>query len=340
MASVHTIEIGDGHELESLRLVQRSPTALAPAQLRVRVRAVSLNYRDLLVVKGISRWKAPVGRIPASDGAGEVVEVGTAVTKFKVGDRVAGLFLPNWTSGRLKPEGLLRAPGGASYDGYLAEYTVRGEDELIKIPSYLSFEEASTLPCAALTAWHGLVEEGRVKAGDTVLIQGTGGVSLFSLQLALLSGAEVIVLSSSDEKLERVRQLGARHHINYVSTPDWPARVLDLTDGRGVDHVVEVVGASHINKSLEAVAVAGTVSLIGLIEGLKGDLNTEKIMGKQVRLQGIEVGSTVMFENLNRALAAARLRPVIDRVFSFDEFREAYAYLNEGRHFGKVCIAL
>ncbi|WP_046242849.1 zinc-dependent alcohol dehydrogenase family protein [Hymenobacter terrenus] len=337
---MNVVEIGEGYGIDSLRMVQRAPEALAPNQIRVRVRAVSLNYRDLLVVNGFDRWKPPTGRIPVSDGAGEVVEVGAAVTRVQTGDRVAGLFLPNWISGRLVPEGLLRAPGGASFDGFLTEYAVLGEGDVIAVPAYLSYEEAATLPCAALTAWHGLIEEGTIKAGDTVLIQGTGGISLFSLQFALLSGAEVIVISSSDEKLSRVAQLGARHRINYVTTPDWPRQVLDLTNGRGVNHVVEVVGATNINKSIEAVAVAGTISLIGLIEGIKGEINTEKIMGKHIRLQGIEVGSTAMFQNLNRDIASAQLHPVIDRVFPFAEFKEAFTHLSEGRHFGKVCIAL
>jgi len=337
---MNAVEIGEGNGISSLRRVQRDANELLPSQIRVQVYAVSLNYRDLLVIKREGRWQPPVGRIPTSDGAGEIVEVGADVTQFRIGDRVAGLFLPNWTSGRITPKSILRSPGGANYDGFLAEYVILNENDVILIPDYLSYEEAATLPCAALTAWHGLIEEGNIKAGDTVLIQGTGGVSLFSLQFALLSGAEVIVISSSDDKLDRVKQLGARHRLNYAATPDWPKHVLDITDGRGVDHVVEVVGASNINKSIDAVSIGGTISLIGLIEGLKGEIQTEKIMGKHIRLQGIEVGSTAMFRNLNRAITNAQLRPIIDQVFPFTEFREAFTYLSEGRHFGKVCIVL
>lgn len=333
---MQAVEIGYQFGIDSLRLVHRVDQPLAPTQIRLRVRAVSLNYRDLLVVNGVDRWKPPVGRIPISDGAGDVVEVGAAVTRYRPGDRVAGLFLPCWTAGRLTADGLRQAPGGPSFDGFLTEYRVLEQAEVISIPAYLSYEEAATLPCAALTAWHGLLEEGQVRAGQTVLVQGTGGISLFSLQFALLVGAEVIVLSSSDAKLDRVRQLGAHHVLNYTRTPDWGPRVLDLTKGRGVDHVVEVVGAGNINKSIEAVTVGGTISLIGLIEGLKGEIQTNQIMGKHIRLQGIEVGSTEMFQRMSRTLTAAQLRPVIDRVYDFSEFREAYSSLSTGQHFGKL----
>ncbi|RIV20061.1 NAD(P)-dependent alcohol dehydrogenase [Fibrisoma montanum] len=334
------VEVGDGYGIDALRFVQRDPAVPGPTQVLIRVKAVSLNYRDLLVVNGIDRWRPPVGRIPVSDGVGDVVECGPAVRSLVAGDRVAGLFLPNWHSGKLTPAKLQRSLGGAGYDGMLSEYVVLDERDVIRVPASLSYEEAATLPCAALTAWHGLIDEGRVKTGDTVLIQGTGGVSLFSLQFALLSGTNVIVLSSSDEKLERVRQLGAQHRINYATTRDWVKPVLDITDGRGVDHVVEVVGADNINRSIEAVAVSGTISVIGLIGGMKAEINTEKIMSKQIRLQGIEVGSTEMFASMNQAIETNALRPVVDRVFAFDEAREALRYLDAGRHFGKVVITI
>ncbi|MBD2767402.1 NAD(P)-dependent alcohol dehydrogenase [Hymenobacter sp. BT664] len=337
---MQAVEFGAGHGVASLHLVQRADEPLAPHQIRVRVRAVSLNYRDLLVANGVDRWKPPLGRIPTSDGAGEVVEVGTAVTQWRPGDRVVGLFLPHWTGGRIKAESLQRSPGGARFDGFLADNRVLGEGEVTSFPDYLSYEEAATLPCAALTAWHGLVEEGQVRPGHTVLIQGTGGVSLFSLQFALQAGARVIVLSSSDAKLDRVRALGAHHTLNYARTPDWAPLVRELTDGRGVDHVVEVVGGNNINKSLDAVAVGGTISVIGIIDGLMGEIRTEQIMGGHVRLQGIEVGSTEMFQRMNQALATSQLRPIIDRIFSFAAYREAYDYLSSGGHFGKICISL
>lgn len=334
-----TYQITEDYSIASLALVEKDYPKLRPNEVLVKVKAASLNYRDLLVVKGIDNWKPPVGRIPLSDGVGLVVETGSEVTTVAPDDRVAGLFLPRWQEGRLTPEKLLDSLGGKLRDGVLQEYVVFNENELISIPAFLSNEEAATLPCAALTAWHGLIEAGEIKPGNTVLIQGTGGVSLFSAQFALMAGAEVILLSGSEEKLQFAKQLGVKHLINYKQVPDWEKDVLQLTNGVGVDHVVEVVGSSHINKSIDVVALDGTISVIGLIEGLSGDINTAKIMSKQIKLQGIEVGSKEMFNRMNKAITINELHPVIGKVYPFEQAREALASIEQGGHFGKICLS-
>ncbi|QNK62339.1 NAD(P)-dependent alcohol dehydrogenase [Pedobacter sp. PAMC26386] len=331
--------ITEDYSIASLTLVEKDYPKLLPREVLVKIKAVSLNFRDLLVVKGFGNWKPPIGRIPLSDGVGTVVETGTEVTAFQTNDRVAGLFLPGWIEGKITPEKLLNSLGGKLRDGLLQEYAVFNENELISVPAFLSNEEAATLPCAALTAWHGLIEAGQIKPGNTVLIQGTGGVSLFSAQFALMAGAEVILLSGSEEKLEHTKQLGVKHLINYKKVPDWEKEVLEMTSGIGVNHVVEVVGSSHINKSIDVVAVDGTIAVIGLIDGLSGEINTAKIMSKQIRLQGIEVGSKSMFTRMNKAIAVNKMHPVIDQVYSFEQAREALTSLEQASHFGKVCLS-
>lgn len=325
--------------IDALALAERPVPQPGPGQVLVRMRAASLNYRDLLVVRGV--WRPPVPRIPASDGVGEVEAIGEGVTRVRVGDRVAGIFLPGWIDGGLTPE-KLRSPslGGTGADGTLTEYAVFGEEAVVRVPEHLSDEEAATLPLAAVTAWHALVARGGVKRGDTVLVQGTGGVSLFALQFALLAGAGVIATSSSDEKLRRARELGAAHGINYREPPDWDARVLELTAGRGVDHVVEVVGGENLNRSLNAVRMSGTIAVVGLLGGTSAPVETFGFVEKNVRLNGILVGSREMFEEMNRAVAERGLKPVVDRVFGFGEAREALRYLEAGSHFGKVCVRL
>jgi NADPH:quinone reductase-like Zn-dependent oxidoreductase len=245
--------------------------------------------------------------------------------------------MQKWVAGEFSAEKSNSALGGA-IDGVLAEYVMLHEDGVVHVPEHLSDEEAAALPCAAVTAWHGLITEGNLKAGDTILVQGTGGVSIFALQFAKLVGARVIATSSSDEKLERARQLGAFEGINYKTTPNWDEQVWKLTEGVGVDHVVEVGGAGTLNKSLRAVKVGGRVSLIGVLSGLGGDISTVSILHKNIRVQGIYVGSREMFEAMNRAIALHKTRPIIDRVFPFEEAREALAYLESGAHFGKICI--
>ncbi|SHM14322.1 zinc-dependent alcohol dehydrogenase family protein [Mucilaginibacter sp. OK098] len=333
-------QITKGYSIASLSLIEKDHLQLLPNQVLVKIKALSLNYRDLLVIKGVDDWKPPVGRIPVSDGVGTIVEVGSEVTTVSANDRVAGLFLPNWLDGKLTAEKLANPLGGKVRDGLLQEYVVFNENELIKVPAFLTDSEAATLPCAGLTAWHSLMEKDKIQPGNTVLIQGTGGVSLFSIQFALMAGAEVILLSGSDEKLQRAKQMGVNHLINYKQFPNWEDEVLNITNGRGVDHVVEVVGSDHINKSIDAVALDGTISIIGLINGLKGNINTVKIMTKQIKLQGINVGSKEMFNKMNNALEVNNIHPIIDKTYSFDEAKEALTLLERSSHFGKLCISL
>jgi NADPH:quinone reductase-like Zn-dependent oxidoreductase len=324
--------------VDALAAVERSIPQPGPNEVLVRIRAVALNYRDLLIVNGA--WKAPEPRVPGSDGAGEVVAVGDGVTRVAVGDRVAGTFYPRWIEGEATPEKLRRPLGGVAADGVLAEYVLFDQDAVVRVPAHLSDEEAATLPCAGLTAWHAIVRRGGVRPGDTVLVQGTGGVSLFALQFARLAGARVIVTSSSDEKLRRARALGAAEGINYRDVPDWERRALELTGGRGVDHVVEVVGGEHLNRSVRAVRLGGTISIVGLLAGTSGAVDVFAIASRNAHVHGIEVGSREMLEEMHHAVAANALRPVVDRVFEADEVRVALRYLESGAHFGKVCVRL
>ena len=333
-------QITAGYSVASLKLTDVNYPKLLPNQILVKIKALSLNYRDLLVIKGVDRWKPPLGRVPVSDGVGLVVDTGSQVTAVNLHDRVAGLFLPNWKEGKLVAEKLGRSLGGAVKDGLLQEYMIFDEHEVVRVPGYLTDEEAATLPCAGLTAWHSIAEKGNIKPGDSVVVQGTGGISLFSAQFAMMAGADVILLSGSDEKLDVARKLGVKQLINYKQNPDWETEVIRRTNGRGADHIVEVVGASNINKSIEAVAMDGTISVIGLVGGLKGEINTEKIMAKQIRLQGIEVGSKEMFKRMNNALAVNKLHPVISNTFAFDDVREALTILEKGTHYGKICLKM
>jgi NADPH:quinone reductase-like Zn-dependent oxidoreductase len=303
------------------------------------VRAASLNYRDLLVAKGAYGRGAAPPLVPLSDGAGEVVEAGPGATRFAPGARVAGCFMPGWTDGPLT-DAKAKTALGAGGVGMLAEQVVLPEDGLVAVPEHLSSEEAATLPCAAVTAWNALIAGGGLRAGQTVLTLGTGGVSLFALQFAKLAGARVIVTSSSDEKLGRAKELGASDGVNYKTTPEWDKKVRELTGGEGVDHVVELGGAGTLPRSLRAARTGGHVALIGVLSGGAGEFNPVLVLMKAVRLQGVFVGSRVMFEDMNRAIALHRLKPVIDRVFPLAEAAAAYKHLESGAHFGKVVIRL
>jgi len=325
--------------LDALTLTQQAQPTPQDKQVLVKMQAASLNYRDLLVAKGAYGSKQPQPIVPLSDGAGEVVAVGEGVQRVQVGDRVAGIFMQKFLSGELTPEKASSALGGA-IDGVLAEYVVFDEQGVVKIPEHLSYQEAATLPCAAVTAWNALVVEGQLKAGETVLLLGTGGVSLFALQFAKMMGARVILTSSSDQKLERAQLLGVDAAINYKTTSNWQEKVWQLTDGRGVDHVVEVGGSETLSKSLRAVRYGGKVELIGVLTGMAGDVSTVSILHKHVRVQGIYVGSRDMFEDMNRALTQQKMHPVVDRVFPFHAAKEALAYLESGNHFGKIAIAI
>jgi NADPH:quinone reductase-like Zn-dependent oxidoreductase len=326
--------------LEGLKRADPSEPELGPHDVKLRVRATSLNYRDQAVVKGVyfgGPVKAP--QIPLSDGAGEVVAVGSAVTRFKVGDRAAGTFVQCWNDGP-PPLAVLPALGAAPSTGALAEFLVLHEDGFVKIPATLSFEEAATLPCAGVTAWNALNVTRRVKPGETVLVLGTGGVSLLALQLARAAGARVIATSSSDEKLERVKALGAEVTINYKSTPEWGKAVLDATDGWGADFVVEVGGPGTMEQSMGAVAPGGTITLIGVLTGTQNWPSPHGLARKRASLRGIFVGSRAMFDELNRAVEVNRIKPVIDKVFGFEDAAEAYRYQASGTLFGKVVITV
>jgi NADPH:quinone reductase-like Zn-dependent oxidoreductase len=328
-------EIRDAFGIDALVVSERPDPVPGPGQVVVKTRAVSLNFRDLLVVKGEYSKKLPLPMRPCSDCAGEVAAVGEGVTRVKQGDRVAGVFMQTWIEGGLTESKAKSALGGA-IGGVLADSVVLHENGLVQIPAHLSYEEAATLPCAAVTAWHALIAEGGLKPGDTVVTLGSGGVSLFALQFARLTGARVIATSSSDEKLSKLCGLGATDGINYKTTPDWDKRVRELT-GAGADHIVEVGGAVTLPKSLKAVRMGGTISLIGNVAG-GGEFNPVPLLMKNVRLQGIFVGSREMFEGMNTAMVTHKLRPVVDRVFPFSEAREAMRYMESGAQFGKICI--
>ncbi|HEY0098325.1 MAG TPA: NAD(P)-dependent alcohol dehydrogenase [Pyrinomonadaceae bacterium] len=323
--------------IENLAPVEREEPQAAAREVVVKFHAASLNYRDLMFVKGTYHPKAKLPTVPFSDGAGEVVGVGRDVTRWKIGDRVCPTFLQGWFEGEPSMQKNRTALGGGDLDGVLREYGAFDENGLVEIPASLSYEEAATLPCAALTAWNALVNSGNLKAGDTVLTLGTGGVSIFAMQFAKIHGARVIATSSSDEKLERAKELGADVTINYRSAPDWDKEVLSLTNRKGVDHVVEVGGAGTLGKSLNSVRVGGHVALIGVLAG-GGDFDPRGMLMKSVRLQGIFVGSRRMFEAMNGAIEANRVKPVIGRTFAFAEAREALRYMESGAHFGKIVL--
>lgn len=330
-------EIQGGFGLDNLKLTERPDSRPGPGQVLIRVRAVSLNYRDLLTVEGKYNPKQKLPLIPCSDGAGEVVSVGEGVTRVKTGDRVCGVFAQRWIAGRPDRE-KLRATLGGPLDGMLAELVVLPEEGVVPVPPHLTDEEAATLPCAGVTAWSALVTHGGLTAGDTVLLQGTGGVSIFALQLARLLGVRALITSSSDEKLERARQLGASGLINYRTTPEWSGAMRELTGGAGVDLVVEVGGAGTLEQSLRSVRMGGTVCLIGNLAGIVAQLPLTLIFMQQVRVQGILVGHREGFEAMSRAIAAHGMRPVVDRTFPFEEARATFELMAAGGHFGKICI--
>lgn len=326
-----------GFGIESLNLADRAEPQPGANEVVVKFHAASLNYRDLMFVKGVYNPKAKLPAVPFSDGAGEVVAVGGSVTRWKVGDRVCPIFTQGWIEGSPSVQKNRATLGAGAMDGVLREYGAFNESGLVKIPEHLSFEEAATLPCAAVTAWDALVDSGHLKAGQTVLALGTGGVSIFALQLAKMHGARVIITSSSDEKLERAKGLGADETINYRNAQDWDKEVLNRTDKVGVDHVIEVGGTGTLARSLNAVRVGGHVALIGVLAS-GGDFNPLSVLMKGVRLQGIFVGSRQMFEDMNSAIEAGKLKPVIDKTFAFEEAREALEYMESGSHFGKIVI--
>ena len=330
-------QINQEFGIENLTLADRPDPQPGHGQIAIRVKATSLNYRDLMTVKygGMRGLKMPL--IPLSDGAGEVVATGEGVTRVKPGDRVAGIFFQNWLAGGPDASHGGSALGGA-LDGMWAELVILHEDGVVKIPDYMTYEDAATLPCAAVTAWQSMVTLGNMKAGDTILILGTGGVSIFALQFAKAAGVRTIITSSSDEKLGRATQLGASEVINYKTTQEWGKKVLELTDGVGVDQVVEVAGAGTLVQSMEATRVGGFIGLIGILAGTDGEVNPIPVLMKSLRLQGVYVGSREMFEEMNTAMAVNQIKPVIDRVYPFEEAQEALKLMESATHFGKIVI--
>ena len=326
--------------IDNLAFVDRDQPVPKPGEVLVKFHAASLNYRDFMVVSGTYNPKMKLPAVPFSDGAGEVATLGEGVTKWNVGDRVMPLFAQGWFDGDSSEEKRRTSLGaGPQWDGVLREYGTFNQESVVRIPEHLSYDEAATLPCAALTAWNALTVSGRLKAGETVVTLGTGGVSVFALQFAKLSGARVISTSSSDEKLERARLLGADETINYKTRDDWDKGVLDLTGKVGADHIVEVGGSGTLAKSLNAVRIGGHIAVIGAVAD-PGQFNPIHVFMKAIRLQGVFVGSRNMFEEMNRAISHAKLRPVIDKTFAFDEAREALRYMESGSHFGKIVVKI
>lgn len=326
--------------IEELRCVEAEEPAPASGEVVVRLRAVSLNYRDLMVVKGSYNPRMKLPAVPFSDGAGEVAAVGEDVAQWSIGDRVMPIVVQRWYDGdasELKRRTAIGA--GAQWQGVLRQFAAFDQNALVRVPEHLSFEEASTLPCAAVTAWHSLIVMGGLKPGETVLTLGSGGVSVFAVQFASMAGARVISTSSSNEKLERLRELGATYTINYREREDWDRAAIEMAGKDRIDHVVEVGGAGTLARSINAVRVGGHIALVGaLTDG--SDFNPISIFMKAVRANGIFIGSKKMFIDMNKAISANKLRPVIDRVFGFDDVADALKYMESGSHFGKIVVRL
>jgi NADPH:quinone reductase-like Zn-dependent oxidoreductase len=327
-----------GYGIENLKLTEKSEPKPGPNEVLVRMSAVSLNYRDKLVVEGLYNPNMSFPIVQVADGVGEVVDAGKSVTRFRRGDRIMTHYATRWIDGQPQGDETTHTLGN-TISGALAEYIVMDEQSVVRVPDYLTDEEASTLPCAGLTAWYALVEKGQLLPDQTVLIQGTGGVSIFGLQIASAIGAQTIVTSSSDEKLERVRSLGASHGINYARTPQWENVALDLTAKKGVDHVLEVVGGKSLVQSVSAIKAGGHIAVIGILESFTSDLPLFPILVKQVVLRGYSVGPRRALEEMNQAFAKWQIRPVIDTVYPFGDGLAAYEHLYRGA-FGKIVIRI
>ncbi len=331
-------QIQDDWSMDNLIIAERPKPEPGPGQVLLKMLAASLNYRDLLVPRrGYGRQTGTLPLIPVSDGVGEVVAVGEGVERVNIGDRVCPIMIQSWISGPPTKARLASTLGGP-LNGVMSEYMLLDEQRVVKAPGHLSNEEAATLPCAALTAWSAIVTDGGVKAVDRVLLQGTGGVSIFALQFAKLHGAYVIATSSSDDKLSRAMSLAADDGINYRTTPDWGKTVKEITGNSGVDLIVEVGGKQTLPESLRAIRAGGTICIIGVLSGINVDFSLGPIVTRKLRLQGITVGSRDGMEEMIRAISLHNLRPVVDRIFAFEEFREALDYLAQANHFGKICI--
>ncbi len=335
------IQLREGFGLNHLQIIEQPKPIPAPGEVLVRLEAVSLNYVDLLLIKGLINPNLSLPYVPVCDGAGVVEQVAGEGSHFKVGDKVVTAFMPDWLSGKPTPTtvDIATRQGLGGVPGQLTEYKTFQENQLVRYPENLSSVEAATLPIAGLTAWNAL-RYGNLQAGDTVLLHGTGGVSIFALQFAKAQGASVIITSSRDEKLARAQQLGADCTINYKTTPEWDATVLEFTGGEGVDLVLETVGGQNLQKSINALRMGGHISIMGLLDGFETRINTLSLLVKQATIQGMEVGGTRDFEAMNRAIAVNQIRPVIDKIFPLEQAREAFEYLDQGLHFGKVVVTI
>lgn len=335
---MRALQLVDDVGLENLKVVELPDPKPGPGEVLVRMRAVSLNYRDLIMVAGAYGRATPLPLTPFSDGCGIVEAVGEGVTRVAPGERVSTLFFQHWNAG--KPTYQSQASAlGLPIPGAGRELAVFHEDGVSKVPEFLSDHQVSTLACAALTAWRALFSDARLDPGDTVLLQGTGGVSIFGLQLAHAAGYRTIITSSSDEKLERAAALGADHLINYKTTPDWGRAAREITGGRGVDFVMEVGGAGTLTESLRCIALMGHIAIIGVLSGAAEPLQIGSMIATSARLQGVSVGSRAMFEAMCRAIELHRISPVVDKVFPFTEARAAFEAMRAGEHFGKIVLS-
>lgn len=327
------VESGGGFDRVSVGDIEAKPPR--EGEILVRLHANSLNYHDYAVVKGL--WPTAEKRVPMADGAGEVIKVGPNVTEFEVGDRVVSTFFPSWLSGEPEVDGFATVPGDG-VDGYAREYVTTKAEAFTKSPKGWSYTEAATLTTAALTAWRALFDFNPLKSGDTVLLEGTGGVSIFALQFAKMAGAKVIATSSSETKLKRLKELGADHVINYREEPKWGYLARELNDGKGVDHVVDIGGAETLEQALNAIRVGGQISLIGILSGQTCEINIVKSFVKQARLQGVLVGSRVQQQEMIKAIEVNGMNPIIDKVFPLEEIVQAFEYQETNQHFGKICL--
>lgn len=323
--------------IENLRLNEVDEAELKPTEVRIRLKSCSLNYRDLMVVKGQYNPKQSLPLIPLSDGAGEVVEVGTLVSSFKPKDRVCATFSQNWCHGVATNE-TYRSTLGSPLDGMLSEYRILDQKGLIKFPEHLSYEEAATLPCAGVTAFNAIAYQSGLRPGDTVLLEGTGGVSIFALQFAKAHGLRIILTSSSDEKLEKARSIASIDGVNYRKNEDWQMEALRLTHDGGVDAVIEVGGKATLGRAIASLKRGGVICMIGILSGVREELDLRPILMNNIRIQGIFVGPKVVFEAMNRMITHAEIHPVIHQVFPFKDALAAFRCLESGDHFGKVCI--
>ena len=332
-------EIQGSFGLDRLVLCERALASPGPGEVLLRMRALSLNFRDLMMIEGHYNPRQPLPLVPLSDGVGEVVAVGEGVTELTVGERVMPIFAEGWLEGVPDRRKLATTLGGP-LPGVLCEHRITPAAAVVRAPAHLSDAEPATLPCAAVTAWSALVGHGMIRPGARVLLQGTGGVSIFALQFAVLAGAEVLITSSSDAKLERARALGAAHTINYQKDPNWGKTAREWAGGEGVDHVIDVGGAGTLENSLRAVRPGASISVIGVLSGVKEPLLITPILMQQIRLQGIIVGPRSTFLKMCRAIASRGMHPVVDSTFPFDQVRPALEHMRAGRHFGKIVIEL